>query len=406
VIDLGVNRMADHIETLVSLQRPEMQEHIAHWYRGGHAKGLELGRAVGTEAAGPPLLASQSPSKPWPMNLDLGERMVRGWNELAKKDAVFTRDIFDQYAKTRLAQAMRYKADQRDAAVTEAHADIAQAQPYVGRRWSELPEMGQAIFMRAESELSDPAQGFSIYDPYGRAVARATTSEGTPAKLQWQSYDNIIKGLRVLGDPSPTNIWRAMGEGHKVPNFSNNLTDPYDPRWWTSDTHNIGGSFFQPMGGEHPFVKVGLGQQKSGKDLKGAFAGQPGFAGIADAATGISGTYPLYHEAGQRAAARVGRIPNQVQSISWESIKGLFSPAQRRDAALMRNVHEVWSAYERGGIPFEEAQHRVFDMAGGVRPPDWLVPGWTPPAEAPAPAAGTAIDQILDRHGLGQLKRK
>jgi hypothetical protein len=97
-------------------------------------------------------------------------------------------------------------------------------------------------------------------------------------------------------------------------------------------------------------------------------------AGNKAAPHGLSGAHGIYRDTAVGASQASGDLkllPNQVQSVSWESIKGLFSSAQRRDPVFVDQVRRIWNEYAQGRAKLEEVHARIFDAAGGISNPDW-----------------------------------
>jgi hypothetical protein len=230
---------------------------------------------------------------------------------------------------------------------------LAETRGFLDEPWSQLPYKQRAQLIRAHSELTEP-QTFARYAPEGHVVIpEARGVNGDPLSVKWQSYDNLSRVLAMFDDPSDASISSLLGKGHKIRSFFNNLSVPNDPRSLTADVHNVAGTNLRPIGANQPEVLAVTG-------------GKPG-----SAQTGIEGTYPLYQEATQRAAAARGMVPNKAQSIPWETTRGLFSPAQRRNDQFRAMANQIWGDYQRGRISLHAAQGQLHDLAGGVTPPAW-----------------------------------
>jgi hypothetical protein len=359
VLDAFVDKAAQNTDALIAMQPEDVKERSGHWYRGGHQLSNEFAARVGvTGDQGVGVMATQSPSKEWPQNVSLAERLMRWWKHFGQTDEVLTLEMADQAAKTTLQSAREWaKTNHLDAEETAQHLakaaeKIQTTYQHVGFPWSALPESQQARMVRAVSELRE-SQHYPIYSPEGTIIHPvALTAKGEPRTLVWQSYYNLENALSILHDGSDANISLRVGEGQKVRSFFNNLSVPEDVRSVTADTHNVGGANLRPMGGKAPEVKFVM-------------------AGPGSKPTGISGAHPLYRDATIQAAKGHGLIPNQAQSISWESIKGLFSPAQRRNTKFVEQAYKIWEEYSRGRIRLEEVHARIYDLAGGLAPPDW-----------------------------------
>lgn len=347
------------IGRLIDMVPEDYRRRSAGWYEGAHRLGNDLAARIGVSGEqGAGLLAIQSPSKDWNQNIEIANRLGRWWREFKDTDAVFTQDHFDQYADGARKSAAAWVKDTgltgQEAAdyLAKAEQKLADVRGFVGTRFEDLPDMQRAQMIRAHSELVEPP-GYSLYTPEGDAFRPATTGAGEPGRLQWQSYPFMAAGLSILEDGSPANISAAMGMGHKVRSFFNNINVPADPRSVTVDTHNVAGAHFRPLGGSAPEVMAVMG-------------GTP-----ASAALGVRGKHAIYRDAVAMAAAQRGLRPSQAQSISWEGIKGLFTPAQKRDTRFKTALSSIFADYQRGMLSEGQLYDRIEALAGGFKPADW-----------------------------------
>src|SRR4029077_10574645 len=120
----------------------------------------------------------------------------------------------------------------------------------------------------------------------------------------------------------------------------------------TIDTHAIAAALLMPLGGGASQVKEGLGM-----------------SGPKNADTGLKSLYALYSEAYRRAAKTADILPREMQSTTWEALRGLFSPEEKRDAKLEASVKDTWARYHKGTIDLAEAQREI--LARGIKPPRW-----------------------------------
>ncbi len=366
VLDAAVERSAQNIDALMNMLPEEHARRSAGWYQGAHDLSNTFAQEFGfTPDQAAAVIASQSPSKDWHQNVDLARRIMHGYNELNQRDEPFTAELHQRFADSTRVSAAAWNQEKKltgeAAAKTLARAEqkIYEASQQIGKGFQSLDDMNRGRVLRAWSEATDPEQRYAIWTPEG-AVAMPVAMKGknrdVPRSVVWQSYDNIENALSVLRDKSDENISRRVGEGHKVRSFFNNINVPTDIRSVTVDTHNVGGGHLRPMGGKAPEVKSVMG-------------GTPG-----SAALGISGLHPVFRDAVTMASGEHGLRPHQAQSVSWEAIKGLFSPAQRRDKDFKAQVNQIWNEYRRGTIPVEEVHGRIFSLArpsGELAPPEW-----------------------------------
>jgi hypothetical protein len=122
----------------------------------------------------------------------------------------------------------------------------------------------------------------------------------------------------------------------------------------------------QPLGASAPEVEHGLGMKGSKSN-----------------ANGSSGLYPNYFEGYRRAANQISSrpggptiLPRQLQSISWEGIRGLFTPEQRRSDSFIAGIKNLWRRFARGRLSLRNVLQRlIYDPATGqskIRPPAWV----------------------------------
>ena len=138
-------------------------------------------------------------------------------------------------------------------------------------------------------------------------------------KIAWGPYDAVAKAVKILDDGDIETINHLMGNGHKIRNFYNNIINPWSDRGHvTIDTHAVGAAHWKPFSQKDTEVAHNFGGSTPGIPGAGKHAG-----------TGLAGTYSIYDEAYKQAAKEVGVSPRELQSITWEGIRSLFSGAKK-----------------------------------------------------------------------------
>jgi hypothetical protein len=200
------------------------------------------------------------------------------------------------------------------------------------------------------------------------------------AKVRWNSFAAISKAVRILESESVSDVSKLVGTNHKVRSFYNNLIAPMaDEGDVTIDTHAVAAALIRPLSGAAVEVAHNFGtgfnpkKDKNGKvwvwdDDEGEYVeGDPDMEKIPgpsnSSITGLNGLYALYAEAYRRAAKdpAVGILPRELQSITWEAVRALFSPADKRDKKFIRIANEIWASHdpEDGGLNAEQAREKI-----------------------------------------------
>ena len=230
----------------------------------------------------------------------------------------------------------------------------------VGVPWQDLSRSDRAIFLRAYDELHN-GQRYPVLNPDG-SVAHdfAITKSGKEAKMAWQSYGAIEKALSILDDPSIENISRMLGDEHKVRAFFDNMSRPEWGRLRgqrgpsTIDTHQVAASHLMPYGAASPVVEYTMG-------------------GASNNTLGLSGMNPLYQEMLTEAVRGNPNdyLPRAGQSVSWDGIKALFSPEQKRNKQFVAKIDALWREYQQGRMSLRGVQDAIINEAGGIKSPEW-----------------------------------
>tara|TARA_R110002124_G_scaffold66841_3_gene181697 strand:- start:200 stop:964 length:765 start_codon:yes stop_codon:yes gene_type:complete len=210
----------------------------------------------------------------------------------------------------------------------------------------------KALFVRLFDEAHNP-RGYNIINPEGAIIGPSLTKAGEEAKVGWQGLPTIAKSISVFEDPSITNISASLGNQHKVRSFYNNIVSPNVGNSVTSDTHNVAAALMRPLSGSSTEVMHNLGGASS------------------SSATGISGTYPIYADALRDAADARGVLPREMQSITWEGIRGLYSPTWKRNAANQDAVGGLFDSFRSGKMGIDPLRENLLDLAGGIDDPTW-----------------------------------
>ncbi|NDB69315.1 MAG: hypothetical protein EB015_15165, partial [Methylocystaceae bacterium] len=243
-----------------------------------------------------------------------------------------------------------------------------------GKQYNEIEDPRlKAIWARLYDETyHDPAH--RLMTPEGTIGDWVTNQDGSKARVSWGSTAEILKGIQALGEGATREkISELMGERHKIRNFYNNILDPHSPTQdVTVDTHAVAGGLLEPLGANATQVSHNFKNNVQDKS--------PASKGSAE--TGVQGTYPFYAEAIRRAAAERGIEPREMQSITWEGLKGLFPDTFKTEKNIAA-VRGIWKDYAAGNIDIDDARNRIVQLAGGMNEPAWS--GSAPIANEGAP---------------------
>lgn len=270
----------------------------------------------------------------------------------------------------RQLQQVTDKVTSLTAALTDLQAGDTVAQAYATKKIGEAKTAIEDIGTRTLGQLLDAGKfdlaaivvrwtdfeinspNYSVITPEGGAGALRLTQAGTPSSIRWGTYEAISKALSVFTDGSVLNVHYQIGNEHKVRNFYNNLFDPSDERFATIDTHAIAAAYMLPLSGADALVVHGLGGLTSNSGV------------------GLGGAYALIFEAYKRAAKSRDVSPREMQSITWEAIRGMFEAANKK--TLKAPVTEVWQQYKDGEISIGRARRKVVNLASGITTPAWV----------------------------------
>jgi len=307
------------------------------------------------------VLAVLSPQKDWFMNVSLGQRVL---DIMSGKQAYKWDDGMTEMGKIIWSKPQ--------------YAPMVEA--IKGKTLAEITDPGlKAMWLRTYDQAYLPRE-HQIVTPEGDFAGLRMNSDGkTPTKTGWGSLNEIGKAIVILGDPSKANISNNLGDMHKVRNFYNNIYAPNDPSGAvTIDTHAVAAGLLRPLSGNSREVMHNFGSGLLGE-------GGPKNSSI----TGVKGTYGLYAEAYRRAAQDRGILPREMQSITWEAVRGLF-PDTFKTATNADKIDNIWLQYRKGKLSLDEARNEVFNAAGGINAPEWERAGLRPGA---APEVQPSINQ-------------
>jgi len=322
---------------------PEVRDRAMQWYDGANKVANEFGQRYGLsteQSAG--IMAALSPQMDWFKNVTLAERVMDTMKN--HQSAANTKEMTEWLDSNFYKPPAKPRSKDWRPAIDSIR----------GKRLEEIVEpVEKALWLRAFDETTRD-RGYRILTPegdFGDVVKKADRN----ARAGWGSFADIAKAVKVFDDGSMENISRTMGMQHKVRNFYNNIADP-DAIYGdvTMDTHAVAAGLLRPLSGEASEVKHNLGQKVSRSKPKG-----------------VQGTYPMHAEAYRELAAQEGMLPRQMQSITWEGVRGMYKPEQKRDKQFQASVNEVFQNFRKGNMTLEDLQKEVLRISGGVDLPDW-----------------------------------
>lgn len=333
------DRVSDNLLWMFDQIPEEVRDQSKLWYDGANKLANQFAaeyQVAPNSVAG--VMAALSPQKDWYMNVSLAERLIDIVK--TKKDFGVTDDMKNTFS--RIYGDEKYAKDLKEV---------------VSKPWEELTDTQKAMYVRGFDETYNN-RAHRIVSADGQFMDFAKTAKGEDKKTGWGSNTEIAKAISVLENPTQENISKQMGGMHKVRNFYNNIIDP-NAKFGdvTIDTHAVAAGLVEPF---------------SGKSIP--VAHNFGTGAASSASTGAKGTYGVYADAYRQAAEQAGVLPREMQSITWEGVRGLF-PAGFKTEKNVKAVNDVMALQKAGKISLEEARNRIMDMAGGIDNPSWYKEG-------------------------------
>jgi hypothetical protein len=241
-----------------------------------------------------------------------------------------------------------------------------------GKTYAQLQEpLEKAMWMRIYDEAHhDPR--FLVITPEGDRLGPTLRKDKQEKVIVWAGREAISKAIQVMesnGDRGV--ISNMMGEKNKVRNFYMNILDPHSPTLdVTIDTHAVAAGLLRPLGLSNLEVMHNFGDAAAGSDI-----------------TGARGLYGLYAEAYRRAALDLGISPRELQSITWEAVRGLY-PEEFKTKANQDAINALWQSQAQG-VSVDDIRRQILEYAAAnkksrraIDPPDWhgQPPGGLDPA--------------------------
>lgn len=336
VVEQFVEHVVDNLLFLHDLMPAEQRDRAKLWYDGGRKMAEAWANRYGiSEMQAAAAIAVLSPQNDWFQNVSAAER---------------TADILFGMRDFQWDDAMSVEADRILGGKTDPKMELAR-----GKKLSELldrPDLA-ARWVRVFDQTHN-SRAFNVLTPEGGAAGLRTTASGNPATMAWKTYDNIAAAISIYLDGRAENVFHQLGREHKVRNFYNNIFDPKSEMGFaTIDTHAVAAALLRPLAGGDLEVLQNFG----------------GAGSASSSITGLSGTYPIYLEAYRRAAEARGLLPREMQSITWEAVRGLFEGPRKN--AMKAPANAIWERYKAGEIDQAQAQAEIVKLAGHITPPTW-----------------------------------
>mgnify|MGYP005742509485 FL=1 len=307
------------------------------------------------------VLAALSPQMDWYKNVSLAERVITTMANrdipVSKEMIAFAKQLDPKTQKPKLAEKFQPIVDDM-----------------LGKTLNDLDSpIKKAIFVRLYDEVYNP-RTHNIISPEGDLMEIVKRADGSEAGTGWGSFVEITKAVEAVesgGDK--VLLTPLMGTQHKVRSFYNNILDPNGPNGdVTIDTHAVAAGLLKPLSGQATEVHHNFGSAPSIAQRSANWKGATKNSSI----TGVQGNYGLYAEAYRRAAQERGILPREMQSITWEAARGLFTDVYKRakkdgEFVNVEAVDGFWQKYRNGKMTIDEVRDAIEQHAGGIDPPTW-----------------------------------
>ena len=332
---------------------PEYRDRAKLWYVGANklAQEAAVQYSLPVEAVSG-VYASLSPQQDWYVNYDIGMRTIDIF--VNHQDTVFDDGIYNDFTNWIHGKYPSGKNKGKFIRPEKARKEMQiDADLMKNKSFKDLSTVQQGFFVRFWDQANNVERGHRVVTPEGGFADFARKQNGEKTTKKWNSFGPIVKSLEILKNPSRENINVQLGDMHKVRSFYNNILDPLAAEGdVTIDTHAIAAALLRPLAGSHIEVLDNFGAAGNSKNF------------------GVFGSYGVFAEAYRRAASEVGVQPREMQSITWEAVRGLF-PKTAKGAKQQAAIKSIWKQYENGTISAVEARKKVYEESGNIRAAQW-----------------------------------
>jgi hypothetical protein len=422
-----IGHMTDNISGLYQRISDAVKNGSRLWYEGAHGRSRDIALTHDIpheNAAG--VVAAMSPQKDWDQNVTLADWVAHTAGTTAP-DATMTGDMTDWVNRYALRKdPERVEVDQATGKETRYNARtgevmspisvsrqdvLRQLDEVTGKPWSQMTPEQKAFYTRAYYEAHGPPDhlmpisdadykwqgaggrqieiakgeplhwiddkgdrkyGYYINNPDGThdGVNAAYSDEyknvaGQPIPVSWGSTNEAANAIRAFHAQSMGDISEALGGGHKVRSFFNNIIAPWSRKGdVTSDTHAVAAALLRPLGAGAPEAASGMGA-----------------ASPTHNETGAQGFYPFVAEAYRRAAEKAGVLPREMQSITWEALRGRWTPGEKSAKTNLKKnftsqtdiTNGIWRAYQNNQMTMDQVHDAILGPNGErIRDPRWF----------------------------------
>ena len=330
VIEAYIKHVADNLDWLYRQMSPADRARARLWYDGGRqAVEAFAGRYGVSTMQAAAVIAVLSPQRDWFVNMSMAERMLDTVVAMRdhKWDVAMTERANRRIRRIPVPKGWKGKQKQLRQAVEGKSLGEVMSDPMIAAYWIRVFD---ATHNRGE---------LAQWTPEGGTFGNHTT------RLQWSAFPTLAKVVSILNDGSKENVSLQLGGAHKVRSFYNKLFAPKSQRGHlTLDTHAVAAAYLLPLAGGADLVKQVWG----------------GAGGATSRQTGLLGLYPFMGEAYRRVAEKYGLLPREMQSITWEQVRLLFTPTEKRTGAQAKaRVARINAALEAGEIDEATAEEQI-----------------------------------------------
>jgi hypothetical protein len=349
-----IEQMKDNILWLHDRMPQAWRDRAQLWYDGGNriinrwAEYYNLSPRATAGAA-----AALSPQKDWFENVSVAERVLRTVTDPQIRGTAMTPEMTALWQRLDKPEWGQFYKGIAGKSYDQIEAELQQ---------TPLSPLAQATYKALWLRLYDEAhtaQSFRIVTPEGEFAGEKLNADGTPAKLRWNALPDIGKAIRMI-ETNGADAEILAGGMHKVRNFYNNLLAPNSPRGdVTIDTHAVAAALLRALSSKDTEPAHAMGSS-----LRAGMPTPPG-----SDITGMRGAYPVYAEAYRRAAAERGILPRQMQSITWEAVRGLYPRTFKKGNKEL--IDNLWKRYANGQATIEQTRDTIWQLTNGINRPDW-----------------------------------